>query len=493
MSDPQDWQPQLHNPQQGVPTEQTWAPQPQDSPQLSQQSWPQQQDGQRQGMQQAGSQPPQGYEPREPIPAPPNPQLIPQQGTYPGVPALEQSSAQPPTSDGGKRRPKHKGIVALIVAIVVAALAVIGLLIAYFMPDEVFGGGSESAEQKAARLYTKVLDEIDSYEFVSEEMLSNSSDYQFSGYRYTLAEITGDDSLELIVQTDSQMLSTVRVFSADVKENKIIAPAETLQIGVAGAGGFRGGITGAKDGKALYYTVYNSGTGQTVTETITVSDGKLTHAQAGEYRIDQEPAEIKDARAELDFVPISDRSLLEQLAAGELTESKGLGDAGGDGKAAGESQKPQTQPAQPSEEELKQQAIDDARAAGKQVFTGTVRLMDIEQLIKWKLDDGLAEMNCGPDLERCVDDVYAVLLFDSPQDVEAINIDHERVRRENKVGLSLATSYEPEKLESWRTYDGQVVTVSLSGDKMWWQSDSSFPTGLPRAYNADVQVIWTKK
>lgn len=444
MSNPHEGQPQ---PQQGWPRQ----------PPLPQQGWPQQ----------AG--------PQMPSFQPPSLQPQPQHGVYPAEPVLTQTAAQPPMPHGGKR-PKHKAIVALSVAVAVVLIAIV-LLIAYLMPEDLFGSGSESTEQKTARLYTKVLDEIDSYEFVSEEMLSGDSDYKFSGYRYTLTEMTGDDIPELIVQTDSPTLATVRVFSADVTANKVIAPAETLQIGVASAGGFRGSISGTKDGKSLQYTAYNSGTGKVVTETVTMSDGELKHAKVAEYRINQEPAEIKSTREDLDFIPISDRSLLEKLTQGKPAEA---------GKAE---QHEQQEPAQPSEEELKQQAIDDAKAAGREVFTGTVRVVDVDYLMEWQKLEGSAEMYCGA---FCADEQYAILVFDSAQAVEANRGGDPGKKTLDTTGLSLAYNHEPEKLEAWRAYDGQVVTVSLAGDKLWWQSDGSLPMMLPRAYDADVQVIWPK-
>ena len=387
-------------------------------------------------------------------------------------------------------------MIALLIAIGLLVLLIAGLLVAKF----VLGGDSDTEPKpapapaaeptpaaKAAELYAGVLDDIDSYQFLPEG--GNNPDWDFDGYQYTLTEITGDDIPEMLVQTNAKMLPLVRVFAADLENNEVIAPAETLQIGVAGAGGFRGYVAGSVDGNSLYYTVFGSGTGDAVTETITISDGELSHATAGEYQIMAKPQEIQDAEVELEFVDVADRSLLEELADGVLAPASAGGD-GGDGAGGDADAVPQA-PAQPSAEELRAAAIAEAEAAGKQVYSGTVRVLSHEELLQLQ---GISDPNPGTDGGS----TYVVLVFDGPTDVYGdLSGDPGQATLQANM-LSLATHWvsaygsndnDTSAIDVWRPYDGQSVTVALHFLPVF-PSDTRMPVGEPSAQSDPSSVIW---
>lgn len=424
--------------------------------------------------------------------------------------AYRQGETMPPTApfpsgqfaqtypQNSQPNPKKNGLlIALIVLVSVLSLILIGLSVAYFLEASRTPAPIDSPEkaaveltpeQKAARLYAKVLDKIDTYEFLP----NSDPDAAFTGYQYALADMTGDDIPELIVQTDG-MVQWVRVFSADVQTNSVIAPINSLMKGARSAGGFRGSLSGSRNGEYLFYTVLESGTGLAGTQKVTIDGSALKYENFAEYTIG-ETSPISEQEVILDFISTTDLSLLEQLAGGKLPD---IDEADSDNvHGAADKEADEQQDTRLSEEERKQQAIEQARTAGKNVYTGTLRVMTYDEVLQW---DEKPDPNPGYHGNT----QYVILLLDEPQEISARSSGDGKIKTKTEDAISLLEYFESEygsddadrraELEAWRPYDGKPVVVEISED-IWWPSDASLPLGKPRAYPTYTShVVWTGK
>lgn len=126
----------------------------------------------------------------------------------------------------------------------------------------------------------------------------------------------------------------------------------------------------------------------------------------------------------------------------------------------------------------RQKAIDNAKAAGKTVLPGTIRIFETDaQMTDFQ---GIQNPNaggyeCGP---------YAVFAFDSTAYVTASHGDGSPGSSSESASMVLLA--QGSDVDAWTSYDGKHVTCALGA--MWWPSDTGLPLGEPRALR-DVQVL----
>lgn len=126
----------------------------------------------------------------------------------------------------------------------------------------------------------------------------------------------------------------------------------------------------------------------------------------------------------------------------------------------------------------RQKAIDNAKAAGKTVLPGTIRIFETDaQMTDFQ---GIQNPNaggyeCGP---------YAVFAFDSTAYVTAGHGDGSPGSSSESASMVLLA--QGSDVNAWTSYDGKHVTCALGA--MWWPSDTGLPLGEPRALR-DVQVL----
>ena len=120
----------------------------------------------------------------------------------------------------------------------------------------------------------------------------------------------------------------------------------------------------------------------------------------------------------------------------------------------------------------RQKAIEE----GKQVLTGTVRVLNAADLLELQ---GNTDLNASMFPEN---GTYAVLVFDAPTNVTGMVADGTgpTTRQAKLAGLAEHTDYEGftteyGDIESWKDYDGEQVTVAAS------ESDIMFPTDVSLA------------
>jgi len=124
---------------------------------------------------------------------------------------------------------------------------------------------------------------------------------------------------------------------------------------------------------------------------------------------------------------------------------------------------------------------EEAVAQGYQVFKGTVRVCNGEELIKLQ----------GVDIDPAAaggGGTYAVLVFDQPTDVKGMQADGsgEDTRSSKMLGIAEHTDYtnfviEYGDLDKCKSLDGQQVAVAAKAANIMFPSDVRFPIGEPSA------------
>ena len=147
-------------------------------------------------------------------------------------------------------------------------------------------------------------------------------------------------------------------------------------------------------------------------------------------------------------------------------------------KQEGKSESNDAEKQNAQKQNARQKAIDNAKAAGKTVLPGTIRIFETDaQMTDFQ---GIQNPNaggyeCGP---------YAVFAFDSTAYVTAGHGDGSPGSSSESASMVLLA--QGSDVDAWTSYDGKHVTCALGA--MWWPSDTGLPLGEPRALR-DVQVL----
>lgn len=309
--------------------------------------------------------------------------------------------------------------------------------------------------EKLAKLYNKVLDEIDSYK------ISGIEDGEFT-YSYALVKTDQADYPQLLVAEETDFgISYLKLFTANDDFTDVFHDEDPISIGVASTGGFRGMLAQNADCNALIYTTFMSGTGEGQQEKITssVEDDilKLEREVIWEGRID---TLAPDDSKEIEFFEIDDRDKLNDLAKikdGEYIKSLD--------QAKDEKEESKENTDKSLEEKIKAE-----RNAGNMVATGVVRVFNHNEMIAYQ--------KLNPKMLLDMGEYYAVLILDKPMDVtmQSGGGGGDYTRNVGIIGLP----------EDMMDYDGKNITISFTNTDGHWQSDVSLPMDAPRMHQVKV-------
>lgn len=147
-------------------------------------------------------------------------------------------------------------------------------------------------------------------------------------------------------------------------------------------------------------------------------------------------------------------------------------------KREGKSESNDAEKQNAQKQNARQKAIDNAKAAGKTVLPGTIRIFETDaQMTDFQRiqNPNAGGYECGP---------YAVFAFDSTAYVTAGHGDGSPGSSSKSASMVLLA--QGSDVDAWTSYDGKHVTCALGA--MWWPSDTGLPLGEPRALR-DVQVL----
>ena len=403
----------------------------------------------------------------------------------PPAPIPFESNPTPPPRPEANAVAKSRNVplIGIIVALALLVVAGIILLVALLGKGSVGGegaAGTSSAAGKTATVqkgsqaqklqmafaqYTEILDAPTKY-------LTALDLYNSSGvYKYALTEMNGDGIPELLFGADDgNGLLNVQVFSADGSENPFKAPSNVLLDGVAAGGGTRAFILGSKAGNGIIQALGSASNPQWYCNRMVLQGSELEESENCDSTFGESSPVLDTDGTELQWLDVSDRSALQKLA--------------GPTGAAGAKQ-----PARGKSADQKAKAIAAAKAQGKQVFEGTIRIMNHAELVGFQ---GVPEPN--PDYSGTFKyEKYAILVFDGPQTVTGMSGDGSG-EQTGSAKLLCVGAYYPgidsvDTTPEWVPYNGKRVVVAGTAEDVGWPSDASLPLGEP---GGDVEVIFAE-
>ena len=319
--------------------------------------------------------------------------------------------------------------------------------------------------QTAFAQYTEILDAPAKY--LTALDLNNSS----GAYKYALTEMNGDGIPELLFGADDGYgLLNVQVFSADGSGNPIIAPSKVLLDGVASGGGTRASIMGSKAENGIIQVLGSASSPQWHCNRMVLQGSELVKSENCDFTFGESIPILGGDGAELQWLDVSDRSALQKLA----------GPAGATGAK---------QPAGGKSADQKAKAIAAAKAQGKQVFEGTIRIMNHAELVGFQ---GVSDPN--PDYSGTFKyEKYAILVFDGTQTVTGMSGDGDGMQTGSAKLLCVGAYYpgvdSVDTTPEWVPYNGKRVVVAGTAEDVGWPSDTSLPVGEPRG---DVEIIFAE-
>ncbi|MDO5747696.1 MAG: hypothetical protein Q4P66_08600 [Actinomycetaceae bacterium] len=330
-------------------------------------------------------------------------------------------------------------------------------------------------EETVFEAYTKILDNANSYSLETPSSLSK--------YLYALAHMSDDEIPELLLGSDdADGITTLRVFSYSEKESEVIEPEKTYNIGVAGAGGFRGGLVETVDENAILWQTWSAGTGEGRTERLELHGDTIETADKWEHRIDQTPKDLEEQQGEpIEFTPVDDRSLLEETF-GQKTEDVDDEDDDENDKKASE---PKAQKANKAKKGRKSHSSSQAEAIaqGRNVYSGTVRLLTCEEILDYQGENQFKKHLCpyepGP---------FYIFVFSQPQTITTNSGDGSPDKTTRTSNLFLIGGDSKQAVEQkWNPYVDKTITISINQAIGSWPSGVTVPVGEP--IFSDIEII----
>lgn len=394
----------------------------------------------------------------------------------PPAPIPSESNPTPPPRPEAYAAAKSRNVPLIGIIVALALLVVAGMILLVALLGKGSAGGEEAAGtssaagktatvqkgsqaqklQTAFAQYTEILDAPAKY-------LTALDLYNSSGvYKYALTEMNGDGIPELLFGADDgNGLLNVQVFSADGSENPFKAPSNVLLDGVAAGGGTRAFILGSKAGNGIIQALGSASNPQWYCNRMVLQGSELVKSENCDFTFGESAPVLDGDGAELQWLDVSDRSALQKLT----------GPAG----AAGSKQ-----PAGGKSADQKAKAIAAAKAQGKQVFEGTIRIMNHAELVGFQ---GVSDPN--PDYSGTFKyEKYAILVFDRTQTVTGMSGDGTGMQTDSAKLLCVGAYYpgvdSVDTTPEWVPYNGKRVVVAGTAEEVGWPSDTSLPLGEPR-------------
>lgn len=358
-------------------------------------------------------------------------------------------------------------ILTAVTAIVAGALIGAGIFVVTRIVSN--GGGNQnptanqpidttqSAAQTAEPAATpSPIDEaLEQYRIV----IANASSYQYDpygvspsgSYRYALVQMKPGDTVPtlLLEQQDTEGMYYMRAFKYDADTKTLRQPTESLMEGVAGTGGYRGGISLAADGNGLLVTETSSGTGATTVHRAHIEGDTLVQTMEWSGRMDAIPSNLQTIN--IDWHDIGDLSALNSQTVSAQAAS--------------------AQTAAPAAPAPTAFPTDGNRT----VLTGTVGAYSYNEVLALQ---GVSDPNPGSSSEKSK--TFYLIVLDSPQTIMANDdIGELRSGTAKLIDVSYANGI--------AQYSGQHITFSIDPHMTGWPSDTSLPLGEPGT--SDIHIL----
>ena len=336
----------------------------------------------------------------------------------------------------------------------------------------------ENPFEKVAEQYEAQINGHEEIDFAIDGYGNENATYM---YEYAFVNMNDDDIPELLIgKTDESFgVKYIKVFYYDKENNKLLSPTENIEIGVAGAGGFRADVVASnkKDGLILEQGSGMNGQFEIVRINLDIKeDGTiaLKNTTLQEYMLgDEVERETDGENLAINWYTIDDLSALEQFKAGKLDLTKEA-EKNNDSVSKEENKDSTAEEKDDSEssEEPKKTGVE---VDNKTVFQGTLKYLSYNEVLELQ---GIEDPNPG---YADTSEKFALLVFDQETSVTAESGDGTGSYENAAKMIKLPNFADAEK------YNGKEVKVKITS--MFWPSDTSLPLLQPYALEGEYEIV----
>ncbi|NSX31262.1 hypothetical protein [Gardnerella leopoldii] len=337
---------------------------------------------------------------------------------------------------------------------------------------------------KVAALYKKVLANADKYNFNEADLKIDASQ---SKYSYALVNMSDRDIPELILRKNYKYVSRSKVFAANKDYSDVVSSNDLICDGVGDIGGFRASLLQYADSNSLSYVEWSSGTGDTEAYKVTMNIADSNPLKKEKYWSGIITDLPKQNTKNINFVSTDDTTLLDNLAKTEdNTYKKTVSNKGGDSnsedkdsKKSGENASKKTDSKKAASGESLDSKIKAEKASGRQVVSGTVRVLSYNQVLEAQ---NIQDPNPGSDTNQ----TFMILILDNKTSVTLHHGGDMGNPPHPSDATMMAIDDGSQAKQIMEKYVNKKVYISFTVNDGVFPSDTGLPLGEPRLFSLKV-------
>lgn len=332
---------------------------------------------------------------------------------------------------------------------------------------------------KVAALYKKVLANADKYNFNEADLKIDASQ---SKYSYALVNMSDRDIPELVLRKNLEGISLLKFFAANKDYSDVVSSDDLISSGVAS--GIRVSVSQYADSNSLSYVEWSSGTGDTEAYKVTMNIADSNPLKKEKYWsgiiTDLPKQNVKD----INFVSTDDTTLLDNLAKTEdNTYKKSVSNKGGDSDSEDKDSKKsskKTDSKKAASGESLDSKIKAEKASGRQVVSGTVRVLSYNQVLEAQ---NIQDPNPG---SSDPNQTFMILILDNKTSVTLPHSGDMGNPPHPSDATMMAFDDGSQAKQIMEKYVNKKVYVSFIVNDGFFPSDTGLPLGEPHLCNLKV-------
>lgn len=338
---------------------------------------------------------------------------------------------------------------------------------------------------KVAALYKKVLANADKYNLNEAD---SEIDTSKSKYSYALVNMSDRDIPELILRKNYKYVSRSKVFAANKDYSDVVSSNDLICDGVGDIGGFRASLSQYADSNSLSYVEWSSGTGDTEAYKVTMNIADSNPLKKEKYWSGIITDLPKQNTKNINFVSTDDTTLLDNLAKTEdNTYKKTVSNKGGDSnsedkdsKKSGENASKKADSKKSASGESLDSKIKAEKASGRQVVSGTVRVLSYNQVLEAQ---NIQDPNPG---SSDPNQTFMILILDNKTSVTLPHSGDMGNPPHPSDATMMAFDDGSQAKQIMEKYVNKKVYVSFIVNDGFFPSDTGLPLGEPHLCNLKV-------
>ena len=336
---------------------------------------------------------------------------------------------------------------------------------------------------KVAALYKKVLANADKYNFNEADLKIDASQ---SKYSYALVNMSDRDIPELVLRKNFEYLPMLKFFAANKDYTDVVSSNDLICDGV-GSAGSRASVSQYADSNSLSYVTWLSGTGYTEAYKVTMNIEDSNPVKQEKYWSGIITDLPKQNTKDINFVSTDDTTLLDNLAKTEdNTYEKSVSNKGGDSnsedkdsKKSGENASKKTDSKKAASGESLDSKIKAEKASGRQVVSGTVRVLSYNQVLEAQ---NIQDPNPGSDTNQ----TFMILILDNKTSVTLHHGGDMGNPPHPSDATMMAIDDGSQAKQIMEKYVNKKVYISFTVNDGVFPSDTGLPLGEPRLFSLKV-------